>query len=356
MFPGGDWVEFLTSPAGIAVLAVVSLLVTACFVYLLARVGYRLLAVAAAPVRKLSGGLVPEGPAGVLAVLFVLSVALVFAVGAPLPDRTGTLGGGDGGGASGTASGFLDTAFEERDGVARAEDGTVRLGGAGYDRPQPDTAGDRLQDGWLRAGETPEGAPLPDGSVGRLDLYVYVVHGSNVEPLTGSERRQLRAAWAEMPVENPDGSTGVDVHVVSGGQLDAPVRFGSSDGGDHTRYYTEDVMGPRHCRYHLVVLGEPTSRTAGWGAAPGYSAFATGVRNPDYRGNVSNRVRVITHELLHNVVGHIDEPGLPDRGAHTREGWLGGDEYLSDATAAQLNETRFRGPGFYQNEICGDGE
>ena len=90
----------LASPAGIAAVAVVSLLLTACFVYLLARVGYRLLAVAAAPVRKLSG-LVPEGPSGVLAVLFVLSAALVFAVGAPLPDRTGTLGGD---GASGTAS------------------------------------------------------------------------------------------------------------------------------------------------------------------------------------------------------------------------------------------------------------
>jgi hypothetical protein len=346
-------VSSLPSPAGIAALSVASLLVTAVVVYVVGRVGYLFAQVVLPPLRRLGGLLVPQGPAGFLAVLLVFTTAVVFGVAAPLPDRVGTLGDG---GAGGAAGGFLETAFEERDGVVRAEDGTVRLSGAGYDRPEPDTAGDRLRDDWLRAGRAPGGAPLPDGSVGRLDLYVVVVHGSNVEPLTGSEKRQLRAVWAEMPVENPDGSTGIDVHVVSGGQLDAPVRFGSSDSDDHTRYYTEDVMGARQCRYHLVVLGEPTSRFSGWGTTPGYSAFATGVRNPDYRGNVSYRVRVMTHELLHNVVGHINDPGLPDRGAHTREGWLGGDEYLSDATAAQLNETRFRGPGLYQNEICGDGE
>ncbi|WP_254840445.1 hypothetical protein [Natronomonas marina] len=350
MFAGGGLIEFLNSPVGIAVLAVAALPVTVGVGYLLVRIGFRLVSVLVRPTRRVVG-LFPEGPAGVVAVTTLLVTALVFGVAAPLPNRVGTLGDG---GAGDTAGGFLETAFDERDGVVRAGDGTVSLSPTGYDRPEPDTAGDRLKDAWLRAGETPGGTPLPNGSVDRLDLYVTVVHGSNVEPLTDRDRRHLREIWATMPVRNPDGSTGIDIHIRSGGELDRSVTFGVGDGSDHTRYYTEERMGPRHCRYHLVVLGEPTDDVHGWGTTPGYSSFVTGVPLEEQRGTYTHRASVMTHELLHNVVGHIDDPSLPDGGAHTREGWLADDEYLSAATAAQLNETRFRGSGFYQREICGE--
>lgn len=346
------FLEFLTTPAGIALLAVISLLCTLVVLYLSGRALYAVLRRVLPGMRWVCSKAIPEGPAGVLAVCFVFASLVVFGFAAPIPSDVGTLGGDGGNGASGTASGFLEEAFQDGE-IRRTADGTVALNSATYDRPSPDTAGDRLRDEWLRSGETPEGAPLENGSVERLDLYVYVVHGSNVDPLTQREKRQLRRVWAEMPVDNPDGSTGIDVHVGSGGSIGKPVRFGAGDSADHTRYYTPERMGPRLCRHHLVVLGEPTTRYSGWGSSPGYSSFVTGVQNPDYDGNVTNRVRVMTHELLHNVVGHIDEPGLPDQGAHTDEGWLGGDEFLANATADQLEETRFRGSGFYQNKICG---
>ncbi len=351
MFGGGEWIEFLNSPIGVAVLAVAALPITVVVGYLLIRVGFLLAAAVAGPVHRVTGVVIPEGPAGVVAVTTLLATALVFGVAAPIPDRVGTLG--EGGGASETAGGFLDTAFDERDGVARTEDGTVSLGSIGYDRPTPDTAGDRLTDAWLRNGRTPEGARLPNGSVGRLDLYVTVVHGTNVEPLTARDGRHLREIWAEMPVRNPDGSTGIDIHIRDGGALNESVSFGVGDGSDHTRFYTAERMGPRHCRDHLVVLGRPTSTIHGWGTTPGYSSFVTGVPREEQPGNYTHRAGVMTHELLHNVVGHIDDPSLPDGGAHTHEGWLGDDEYLAEATAEQLNRTRFRGSGFYQTEICG---
>lgn len=346
-------VEFLTTPLGIALLSVASLLFAVAVLYLASRVLYPAVRWLLERARWVGTKAVPEGPTGVLAVCFAFVFLMVFGLAGPVPDAVGPLG-GDAGGAAGTAGGFLDEAFQDGE-PRRLEDGTVVLGSAAYERPRPDTAGDRLRDDWLRAGETPGGAPLENGSVERLDLYVYVVHGSNVDPLTPAERRQLQAVWAEMPVDNPDGSTGVDIHVESGGDLGEPVRFGAADGDDHTRYYTREVMGPRRCRHHLVVLGEPTSRYGGWAASPGYSSFVTGVRNPDHEGDVSPRVRVMTHELLHNVVGRMDDPGLPDRGAHTREGWLGGGEFMTDVTADHLSENRFRGSGFYQNEVCADG-
>lgn len=351
MLGGGGWIEFLNSPVGVAVLAVTSLPVVVGVGFLLIRVAFVVGSAVSGPIRRVTGTVVPEGPAGVLAVTGLLATALVFGVAAPLPDEVGSLGEGDG--AGGTAGGFLDTAFDERDGVVRAEDGTVTLGSVGYDRPTPDTAGDRLKDAWLRTGRTPEGARLPNGSVGRLDLYVTVVYGSNVDPLSAADERDLREIWATMPVRNPDGSTGIDIHVRDGGELNESVSFGVGDGSDHTRFYTEARMGPRHCVDYLVVLGRPTGNIHGWGTTPGYSNFVTGVPLEEQHGTYTHRARVMTHELLHNVVGTIDDPSLPDGGAHTHEGWLGGDEYLSPATADQLNRTRFRGSGFYENEICG---
>lgn len=345
-----DVIEFLRSSAGTVLLSLISLLAATVSASVSFRVGYRVLAVVAGPVRRVKAMSVPKGPAGILVVSSLFAVIVVLGATAPMPNAVGTFGGGDTGEATATASGVLTTAFDDGDAI-RVSDGTANAAPAGYQRPQPDTAGDRLKDGWVRDGETPDGAPLPNGSVGRLDLYVSVVHGRNVEPLTDREEQQLRRVWASMPVENPDGSTGIAIHLVDGDELDESIQFG--EGSDHTEYYTEDVMGPRRCRYHLVVLGEPTSKTVGWAAAPGYSSFVTGVVDPDYGGAVTNRVRVMTHELLHNVVGRIDGTELPDKGLHTPDGWLGGDEYMSQATSDQLNETRFRGSTMYQRDICG---
>lgn len=345
--------EFSNSPAGDAFLAAGSLLTTAVVASWLFRSSDRAVALTAGPVRRATTAAVSSRAVGVLAVVTLSVLVAMVGASAPVPSAVGTFDDEQTDGAAGTAGGFLGTAFEAGV-VFLSGERAVEPESTGYRRPETDTAGDRLKDEWLREGETPEGAPLPDGSVGRLDLYVYVVHGDNVEGLTDREVRQLERVWASMPVRNPDGSTGIDVHVVDGGALNESVQF--TQGSDHTAYYTEAVMGPRLCRYHLVVLGEPTGKTVGWAAAPGYSSFVTGVSEPGRGGNVTNRVRVTTHELLHNVVGSMDDPTLPDGGLHTGEGWLGGDEYLSPETAAHLNETRFRGSTMYQRDICGDVE
>lgn len=351
----GSSAEFFATPAGLVAIAVASLLLTALFLYVVGGVVYATSRWVVPRARWANGKLTPDGPAGVLAALLVFAVVIVFGFAGPLSGGVGTFGEGTSGPAAATTSGFLDQAFEDGK-VIRAEEEVVYVEPAGYDRPEPDTAGDRLRDEWLRAGETPGGAPLPDGSAERLDLYVYVVHGSNVEPLSAREKQQLREVWAGMPVENPDNSTGIDLHVESGGSLDHPVTF---DGDvDPTRHYDSALPPSHRCRYHLVVLGEPTTRTVGRATSPGYGSFVTGVRDPDYPGNVTSTVSVATHELLHNVVGRMDDPRLPGDGGHTRSGWLAptvnGEEFLSQPTADHLNESRFSGSGLYQNDICPD--
>lgn len=207
----------------------------------------------------------------------------------------------------------------------------------------PDRDGDGLPDRWERAGRTPNGTRLPGADPGRKDLYVQLNYGTNVEPLNATERDQLRRVWARMPVGNPDGSTGIDIHLVEdggGGSLGEPAVFTRSEGT--RRYYDRERMGSRLCVYHQVTYGRlEMGDVVGRGSMPGYSTIVDGRRYPDYTGAVSLRVAVTTHELLHNVAGRVN--GQP----HTDEGWLRGgsdDEYLSAATAADLNETGLFGP------------
>jgi hypothetical protein len=240
--------------------------------------------------------------------------------------------------------------------------------GPPYERPSPDTDGDRLKDSWEEAGETPGGVALPGADPQRMDLYVQVNYGGGTLPLTETEKRQLRNVWASMPVDNPDGSQGITLHLVdsrpTGGPIGQTVVYDGSGNDELTRFYTSRFMGERLCRYHQVVVGKVRGDTlAGRGSAPGYGAYIDTERNPDYvelteEGSydreVSPRVHVMTHELLHNVVGDVDGE------LHTEEGWLyptahPREAFLSNATADAIDRSGLAGSGYYQHQVCGTG-
>ena len=224
--------------------------------------------------------------------------------------------------------------------AARGEPSCGASPGAGA----TDRDGDGLPDQWERDGETPGGAALPNASPTRKDLYVQVNYGADVAPLSEAERSQLRQVWAEMPVDNPDDSTGIRLHLdtgtAGGGGLGETAVFES--GGERDRYYTDARLGPRRCVYHQVVYGKlQMGSLAGYASMPGYSAIVDGSRQPDYEGGVDFRVALTTHELLHNVAGRVDGR------THTTAGWLAGgpdNEYLSTATARDLTESGLFGP------------
>lgn len=207
-----------------------------------------------------------------------------------------------------------------------------------------DRDGDGLPDAWERAGETPTGGSLPGADPGRKDLYVQLNYGSDVEQLSDGERQQLRDSWAAMPVANPDGTTGVTLHLEAdadgAGDLGESARITALE--DRNAWYTDAHLGPRKCIYRQVVYGKvDADGAAGVASSPGYSAVVDGARQPAYDGSVSFRVALTNHELLHTAVGWID--GDP----HTTEGWLAGgssDEFLSSAAAAELNATGIHGP------------
>lgn len=224
------------------------------------------------------------------------------------------------------------------------EDDAVRRGDGDLAQKDPgvDTDGDGIPDSWEEAGETPSGASLPGADPDRMDLYVQFNYGSDVDPLDREERRELREVWSDMPVENPDGSTGIDVHLVYRG--DRAGRLGESvpiyGSGAVDEYYTEDRLGERYCTYHQVTLGQIQDDEAiGYAETPGHASILAGSTYESYDGDVSFRVAMITHALLHNVVGDVDDS------VHTEGTWLDypdpGHERLSDTVAAQFERDGF---------------
>ncbi len=225
-----------------------------------------------------------------------------------------------------------------------ADDTVAGAGDCEDDRvDSADADGDGIPDAWESAGTTPDGADLPAADPDRKDLYVQLNYGAEVGSLTDAEREQLRAAFARMPVANPDGSTGIRLHVREPGAMEAAIEepVVVEDREDHDRYYTRDLLDGRDCAYRQVTYGQvEIDDTSAVVSMPGYPALVEGRQVAAYEGAVSFRVALTVHVLLHAVAGPVE--GQP----HTAEGWLAGGpgrEYLSDATADRLNRTGMYG-------------
>jgi hypothetical protein len=222
---------------------------------------------------------------------------------------------------------------------------------SGLARPSPDRDGDRLLDGWERAGRTPDGVALPGADPDRKDLYLQVVYGDGISPLTEAERTRLRDIWARMPVSNPDGSSGIALHVVDERHLDEPVRsYEPSKELIRSRYDSDHLRGAE-CVYYQTTFADITHpKLGGRGALGGYVSIVDGT-DTAVRDGRSNRVAFLTHELLHNTAGHVEGR------SHTTTGWLsaqydGTDAHLAPATADDL-EAGFEVGGYEERRLCG---
>ena len=350
--------EVLPQPAFLLLIFAVLTVTAILFVIALARACYPLLQYAGPRTKRLYGFVTPDTPIGKMATGIMLMVFVVFGSIWGLPAAVGDLGqGGYGSQANNLAERGLNSdpiTFDQQDVLESGSSASVDA--AAYERPTPDADGDRLKNSWESAGETPEGAPLPNADPERMDLYVQVNYGGGTMPLSGAEKRQLRRVWDKMPVDNPDGSQGIDIHITDsrprGGPVGEPVTISGNDLEEIHQYYTERYMGPRTCRYQQVVLGSITrSNVGGIATTPGYAAVVEDLDRQSEGDGISPRVAVITHELLHNVAGDVTASG------HVEQGWLSksvgsDDTQLSETTAAHIDQRGLVGSGYFQSQIC----
>ncbi|MEF8830255.1 MAG: hypothetical protein V5A23_01800 [Halobacteriales archaeon] len=212
----------------------------------------------------------------------------------------------------------------------------------GTDPTDPDTDSDDLLDGWEVDGETRSGIELPDADPLSMDLYVAVYVSEGADALDDYER--VREHFASMPVENDDGTTGIDLHVVNVTDLPERITFDGT-----TRDYVgivEDLLEPRMGRtdevYRAALFLSVSDRTIlGFGDVGGHYSVVTG------EATETKREFALVHELLHNVVGEVDAPDACDGGAHYCDGgWLEprydpDEAYLPESIAEQLEREGF---------------
>jgi hypothetical protein len=347
------WPAGLPSPeltaavlVGTLVLAAVSLVV---MVRVVVPLGIRIVRA----LRRLWRRVTPKSTFGKVMVIFaVLLVVVIAPTMFTLVDAKGSIRNvAAGSGAVAEMEGdAIDFTAEMRQGDA--SDGGATVSERTLPRPSPDRDGDRLLDSWERAGETPDGVPLPNASVGRKDIYLQVLYGKGIEPLSTSERATLRRIWARMPVANPDGSTGISIHIVDERRLDHDVETYEPDGELIRSRYDRNHLRGGECVYYQTTFGEITHPTRGGrGALNGYVSFVDGTQTT-VRAGQTDRVVFLTHELLHNTAGRVE--GRP----HTESGWLahtydGTEQRLTAATAAEL-EAGFAIGAYEERRICGD--
>jgi hypothetical protein len=174
----------------------------------------------------------------------------------------------------------------------------------GTDPLAPDTDGDGLLDGSEVRGRTADGVALPDADPLEMDLYVQINHGSNVVAPSPYSIGGIEDYFARMPVENPDGTTGIDLHANFEGSLGQSATYTGSN-FHALADLSEDARGERTPEYHGVLFAEfdTGDRSIGVGSTPGdFSVIDAGTSGSDQEA-------IVVHELLHNVMGELEAPG-----------------------------------------------
>lgn len=212
----------------------------------------------------------------------------------------------------------------------------------GTDPTDSDTDGDGLLDGWEVQGFG-EDAEYPDADPLRKDIYIQVNHGSQYNGISSSTASDVEDYYREMPIENPDGSTGISAHVIRDGSAGEELSYDGKN-WQSLQSLGEELRGGSTSGYYSVLLVdiENDDRVAGYGDSPGQFSVVAG----DLTYTPTDQV--IVHETLHNIVGEIDAPGACDDDSyHYCEGGFlqpdnePGEDYLPEEIGEQIEEDGF---------------
>ena len=215
----------------------------------------------------------------------------------------------------------------------------------GTDPMDPDTDGDGLDDGDEVRGQTDGGVALPDSDPLSMDLYVQFDYAQGTEFKSDAFTDEVVREWAAMPVENPDGSTGIDLHVREGDYVAGSSAFDGTNFYDLRRDHYRSRLGERAGVYHqtLFLPFESDVNYDGFGEVPGEFTIVDTTARTSFQRNM------VTHELLHNVMGPLEAPqACPDDPNHyCADGWLqstvttGEDEFLPESLAEEIERNGF---------------
>ncbi|MFJ3956788.1 zinc-dependent metalloprotease family protein [Arthrobacter sp. NPDC090010] len=185
-----------------------------------------------------------------------------------------------------------------------------------------DSDGDGPPDTWETQGVDTDGdgvidldLPALGADPRRADLFVELDYMKGLLP-SSAELDRIRQSFAGLPVNNPDGSTGITIHLDAGPAGGAAYDLGGGNeipykqnlsGVSEVRQLRQTYSDPKRANvFHYAVFGD----SYGTGSSSG-QAWINGLEllvtvGPRYWGAASSDIRVGTfiHELGHNLGLH----------------------------------------------------
>jgi hypothetical protein len=196
-----------------------------------------------------------------------------------------------------------------------------------------DTDGDGLKDHEEINGVTDGGVEIPKSNPTHMDLYIRIVATDDYQ----YNNETIKEFFAQTEIDNPNGTDGVNVHIDVVSASETPTADSFSEYRKMGRQY-EDKYGTSDGVYSLVVMGDiQIMNVGGKGEVPG-----------DYALVEPGKDHLIIHEVLHNVLGNIDNTQCENDKTHicSEEGimnkQIGREDFkLSQATLQHIEENGF---------------
>ncbi|GAA0934628.1 hypothetical protein GCM10009560_42040 [Nonomuraea longicatena] len=187
-----------------------------------------------------------------------------------------------------------------------------------------DTDGDALLDAWEIGGIDTDDDGLPDLTLAgadarRKDLYLEIDH-MEFHELLPAARQDVVAAFAAAPVQNPDGSTGITMHIDEDEQLAHQDEVTTWDGFDTLKRGSFGTPGERtrpsaleakRRAYHYVILGHRRDGGGSSGRAEihgndvlvtlGDNTWGLNAAGTHHVGTVNQQSGTLMHEFGHNL-------------------------------------------------------
>ncbi|WP_225334772.1 hypothetical protein [Halomicrobium urmianum] len=227
----------------------------------------------------------------------------------------------------------------------------------GTDPNESDTDGDGLPDGAeVNAEET-----LPDADPTRTDVYVEVDSTPGCS-LSGEARTRLTEAFETSPVDNPDGSEGISLHLIEGETVpEADVVYGADPAGDSNDLgdYADEHFDREGKGYHYALLADE-ARTAD-GDTTGFARWlepwflvecgdqtgqvfmhelghSLGLTEYDYRGiDAQYPYETYPSVMNYNAPGDAYDYSTGDRGPEDFDGWATIEADMTTPDASELS-------------------